>query len=151
MWIPSIQRVVCDTHLSGVQDPLAARGGYMMLSHWTCHTYCQELYKVLDIAVAVLPGTHYHLSQVKHLKVKYLAQWHTIETMAHYFIHDTKTKIDVIYTGNSLCPTTCKAKRQYMLTLILSKYCLLNLQSSLGTIKRPVLSFLGESSSIPRK
>ena len=36
------------------------------------------------IAISVLPGTHFHLSQVKHLKYC-LAQGHNIETMSKHW------------------------------------------------------------------
>ena len=41
---------------------------------------CIEL--IVHIAISVLPGTHFHLSQVKHLRVKCLAQGHNILTMS---------------------------------------------------------------------
>ena len=34
---------------------------------------------VVHIAISVLPGTHFHLSQVKNLRAKYLAQGHNIK------------------------------------------------------------------------
>ena len=37
---------------------------------------------IIHIAISVLPGTHLHLSQVKHLRVKCLAQGHNILTMS---------------------------------------------------------------------
>ena len=37
---------------------------------------------IVHISISVQLGTHYHLSQVKHLRVKCLAQGHTIETMS---------------------------------------------------------------------
>ena len=37
---------------------------------------------IVHIAISVLPGTHFHLSQVKHLRVKCLGQGHTILTMS---------------------------------------------------------------------
>ena len=39
----------------------------------------------LNFAISVLPGTHLHLSQVKHVRVKYLTQGHNIETMSRYW------------------------------------------------------------------
>ena len=36
---------------------------------------------IVHIAISVLPGTHFYLSQVKHLRVKCPAQGHTILTM----------------------------------------------------------------------
>ena len=39
---------------------------------------------IVHIAISALPGTHFHLSQVKHLRVKCLAQGHTILTMSQY-------------------------------------------------------------------
>ena len=39
---------------------------------------------IIHITISVLPGTHFHLSQVKHLRVKCLAQEHNIETMFQY-------------------------------------------------------------------
>ena len=35
--------------------------------------------------MSVLPGTHLHLSQVKHVRVKCLAQGHNIEIMSQYW------------------------------------------------------------------
>ena len=37
---------------------------------------------IIHIAISVLPGTYFHLSQVKHLRVKCLAQGHNILTMS---------------------------------------------------------------------
>ena len=37
---------------------------------------------IVHIAISVLPGTHFHRSQVKHLRVKCLAQGHNILTMS---------------------------------------------------------------------
>ena len=37
---------------------------------------------IVHIAISFLPGTHFHLSQVKHLRVKCPAQVHNIETMS---------------------------------------------------------------------
>ena len=40
------------------------------------HTVLQPFRRIeliVHIAISVLPGTHFHLSQVKHLRVKYLA------------------------------------------------------------------------------
>ena len=37
---------------------------------------------IIHIAISVLPGTHFYLSQVKHLRVKCLAQGQSIETMS---------------------------------------------------------------------
>ena len=37
---------------------------------------------IVHIVISVLPGTHFHLRQVKHLRVKCLAQVHTILTMS---------------------------------------------------------------------
>ena len=39
---------------------------------------------IIHIAISVLSGTHFHLSQVKHLRVKCLAQGHNIKTMSQY-------------------------------------------------------------------
>ena len=49
------------------------------------HTVLQPLRRIeliVHIAISVLPGTHFHLSQVKHLRVKCLAQGHNILTMS---------------------------------------------------------------------
>ena len=49
------------------------------------HTVLQPFRRmelIVHIAISVLPGTHFHLSQVKHLKVKCLAQGHNILTMS---------------------------------------------------------------------
>ena len=51
------------------------------------HTVLQPFRRIeliIHIAISVLPGTHVHLSQVKHLRVKCLAQRHNIETMSQY-------------------------------------------------------------------
>ena len=48
------------------------------------HTVLQPFRRIeliVHIAISVLPGTHFHLSQVKHLRVKCLAQGHNILTM----------------------------------------------------------------------
>ena len=36
------------------------------------------------IVISVLPGTHLHLNQVKHVRVKCFAQEHNIEIMSQY-------------------------------------------------------------------
>ena len=49
------------------------------------HTVLQPFRRIeliVHIAISILPGTHFHLSQVKHLRVKCLAQGHTILTMS---------------------------------------------------------------------
>ena len=48
------------------------------------HTVLQPFWRIeliVHIAISVLPGTHFHLSQVKHLRVKCLAHRHNILTM----------------------------------------------------------------------
>ena len=48
------------------------------------HTVLQPFRRfvlIVDIAISVLPGTNFHLSQVQHLRVKCLAQRHNIETI----------------------------------------------------------------------
>ena len=53
---------------------------------------CIEL--IVHIAISVLPGTHSHLSQVKHLRVKCLAQGYTINVpRLRGEIHDFSLKI----------------------------------------------------------
>ena len=52
------------------------------------HTVLQPFRRIeliIHIAIYVLPGTHFHLSQVKHLRAKCLAQGHNIETMSQYW------------------------------------------------------------------
>ena len=39
---------------------------------------------IVHIAISVLPGTHFRLSQVKHLRVKCLVEGHDILTMSQY-------------------------------------------------------------------
>ena len=39
---------------------------------------------IADIAISVLPGTYFQLNQVKHVRVKWLAQGHSIKTMSQY-------------------------------------------------------------------
>ena len=49
------------------------------------HTVMQPFRRIgliIHIAISVLPGTHFQLSQVKHLRVKCLAQEHNIQTMS---------------------------------------------------------------------
>ena len=49
------------------------------------HTVLQPFRRIeliVHIAIYVLPGTPFYLSQVKHLKVKYLVQGHNILTMS---------------------------------------------------------------------
>ena len=49
------------------------------------HTVLQPFRRIeliVHTAISVLPGTHFHLSQVKLLRVKCLAQGHTILTMS---------------------------------------------------------------------
>ena len=49
------------------------------------HTVLQPFRRIeliVHIAISVLPGTHFHLSRVKHLRVKCLAQGRTILTMS---------------------------------------------------------------------
>ena len=49
------------------------------------HTVLQPFRRIkliVHIAISVLPGIHFHLSQVKHLRVKCLAQGHNISTMS---------------------------------------------------------------------
>ena len=42
----------------------------------------QRIELIVHIASSVLPGTHFHLSQVEHLRVKCLTQGHNIKTMS---------------------------------------------------------------------
>ena len=52
------------------------------------HTVLQSFRRIeliIHIAFSVLPGTHFHLSQVKHLRFTCLAQGHNIETMSQYW------------------------------------------------------------------
>ena len=49
------------------------------------HTVLQPFRRIehiVHIAISVLPGTHFHLNQVKHLRVKCLGQGHNILTMS---------------------------------------------------------------------
>ena len=49
------------------------------------HTVLQpfrHIEHIVHIAISVLPGTHFHLSQVKHSRVKCHAQGLNIETMS---------------------------------------------------------------------
>ena len=49
------------------------------------HTVLQPFRRIeliVHIAISVLPGTPFHLSQVKHLRAKCLAQGHNILTMS---------------------------------------------------------------------
>ena len=55
--------------------PFQLHGGHTALQPF------RRIELVLHIAIYVLPGTHFHLSQVKHLRVKCLAQKHNILIM----------------------------------------------------------------------
>ena len=49
------------------------------------HTVLQPFWRIeltIHIAISVLPCTHFHLSQMKHLRVHCLAQGHNIESMS---------------------------------------------------------------------
>ena len=49
------------------------------------HTILQQFRRIgfiVHIAISVLPCIHFHLSQVKRLRVKCLAQGYSIETMS---------------------------------------------------------------------
>ena len=51
------------------------------------HTILQPFRRIeliIHIAISVLPGTHFHLGQVKLLTAKCLAQGHNIETVSQY-------------------------------------------------------------------
>ena len=49
------------------------------------HTVLQpflRIERIVHIAISVIPGTHFHLSQLKHLMVKCLDQGHNSLTMS---------------------------------------------------------------------
>ena len=59
------------------------------------HTVLQPFRRIkliVHIAISVLPGTHFHLSQVKHLRVKCLAQGHNVPRLRGEK-HDISLKI----------------------------------------------------------
>ena len=49
--------------------------------HTVLQPFCR-IKLIVHIDITVLPGTHFHLSQVKHLRVKCLDEGHHIETMS---------------------------------------------------------------------
>ena len=63
------------------------------------HTVLQPVRRnklIIHIAISAVPGTDFHLSQVKHVRVKCLAQGQNIETMSQYWEggkHDISLKI----------------------------------------------------------
>ena len=77
-------------HLCTISTPFEIQEGE--------HTVLQpfrRIERIVHIAISVQPGTHLHLSQVKHVRVKCLAQGHTIETMSQLRggEHDISPKI----------------------------------------------------------
>ena len=48
------------------------------------------LHPFRHITISVLPGTHSHLSQVKHMRMKYLAEGHNIETKTTWSVIDIR-------------------------------------------------------------
>ena len=52
--------------------------------HTVLHPFRRIELIISHFAISVLPGTHFHLSQAKHLSVKCLAQGHNLETMFQY-------------------------------------------------------------------
>ena len=58
-----------------ISVPLQLHGEYTVLQ-----PLCNKV--IVHIVIYVLPGTHFHLRQVKHLRVLCLAQGHNIETMS---------------------------------------------------------------------
>ena len=59
-----------------IHVPIRLPGEYTVLQPF------RRIYLIVHIAISVLPGNHFHLSQVKHLRVKCLAQGDTILTMS---------------------------------------------------------------------
>ena len=59
-----------------IRVPLQLHGEHTVLQPF------RRIELIVHIVISVLPGTHFHLSQVKHLRVKCLAQGHNILTMS---------------------------------------------------------------------
>ena len=59
-----------------IREPFQLHGEHTVLQPF------RRIELIVHIAISVLPGTHFHLSQVKHLRVKCLAQGHNILTMS---------------------------------------------------------------------
>ena len=72
-------------HGNGTLKYLTTRICYVPFQLHGEHTVFQPFRRIeliVHIAISVLPGTHFHLSKVKHLRVKCLARGHNILTMS---------------------------------------------------------------------
>ena len=103
------------------------------------HTVLQPLRRIeliIHISISVLPGTHFHLSQVKHLIVKCLAQGHNIETVPQnwderhiIFLWKSCTKRDSkSHTGSDIGKT------------LRSNHCIMSLETTFPSAKLPSLT-----------
>ena len=69
-------------HLTPWSLDLCIRVPFQLHGEHTVLQPYRRIELIVHIAISVLPGTHFHLSQVKHLRVKCLAQGHNILTMS---------------------------------------------------------------------
>ena len=70
---------------------------FLTPGHWICSFVChlnsteiilqpfRRIELIIHIAITVITGTHFYLSQVKHLRVECLTQAHNIEKMFQYW------------------------------------------------------------------
>ena len=69
-------------HLTPWSLDLFIRVSFLLHGENTVLQPFRRIELIVHIAISVLPGTHFHLSQVKHLRVKCLGQGHNILTMS---------------------------------------------------------------------
>ena len=69
-------------HLTTLSLDLFIRVPFQLNGEHTVLQPFRRIELIVHIVISVLPGTHFHLSQVKHLRVKCLAQGHNILTMS---------------------------------------------------------------------
>ena len=69
-------------HLTPWSLDLFIRVPFQLLGEHTVLQPFRRIELIVHIAISVLPGTHFHLSQVKHLRAECLAQGHNILTMS---------------------------------------------------------------------
>ena len=71
---PTLHLTPCSLNLF-IRVPFQLHGEHTVLQPF------RRIELIVHIAISVLPGIHFHLSQVKHLRVKCLAQGHNILAM----------------------------------------------------------------------
>ena len=83
--ISSLKTYDTTLHLTPSSLELFIRVPFQLHGEHTVLQPFQRIELIVHIAISVLPGTHFHLSQVKHLRVKCLVQEHNILTMSQDF------------------------------------------------------------------